>query len=77
MFKNVYKNRRVLVTGHTGFKGSWLCSWLLGLDATVAGYSLSIPTQPSHFEALELANHVQHFTGNICDKNSLQKILNE
>ena len=77
MFKNVYKNRRVLVTGHTGFKGSWLCSWLLDLGATIAGYSLSIPTQPSHFEALGLANHIQQSTGNICDKNSLQQVFDE
>ena len=49
MFKNIYKDRRVLVTGHTGFKGSWLSAWLLDLGATVAGFSLDIPTQPSHF----------------------------
>jgi CDP-glucose 4,6-dehydratase len=77
MFKKIYKNRRVLVTGHTGFKGSWLCSWLLDLGSTIAGYSLSIPTQPSHFEALGLANHIQHYTGNICDKSSLQKVMDE
>jgi len=77
MFKNIYKNRRVLVTGHTGFKGSWLCSWLLDLGSTIGGYSLDIPTQPSHFEALGLANHIKHYTGNICDKNSLQQVMEE
>ena len=77
MFKNIYKNRRVLVTGHTGFKGSWLCSWLLDLGSNIGGYSLDIPTQPSHFEALELANHIKHYTGNIYDKNSLQQVMDE
>ena len=38
MFESTYKGRRVLVTGHTGFKGSWLCAWLLDLGATVAGF---------------------------------------
>ncbi len=77
MFKNIYKGRRVLVTGHTGFKGSWLCAWLLDLGATVAGYSLDIPTQPSHFEALALADRIEHFTGDVRDKNSLQQALNQ
>ena len=77
MFKNIYKGRRVLVTGHTGFKGSWLCAWLLDLGATVAGYSLGIPTQPSHFEALALADRIEHFTGDVRDKNPLQQALNQ
>jgi CDP-glucose 4,6-dehydratase len=77
MFKNIYKGRRVLVTGHTGFKGSWLCAWLLDLGATVAGYSLDIPTQPSHFKALTLADRIEHFTGDVRDKNALQQALNQ
>ncbi len=52
MFENVYKGRRVFVTGHTGFKGSWLVSWLLSLGAEVMGYSLDVPTQPSHHAVL-------------------------
>ena len=77
MFKNIYKGRRVLVTGHTGFKGSWLCTWLLDLGATVAGYSLNIPTQPSHFEALALTNKVEHCIGDVRNKNALQQALNQ
>ena len=46
-----YKNKRVLITGHTGFKGSWLTTWLLELGANVAGFSDGIPSDPSHFEA--------------------------
>ncbi len=54
MFNSIYKGRRVLVTGHTGFKGSWLCRWLEILGADVAGYSLKPCTQPNHFDLLNL-----------------------
>lgn len=77
MFKNIYKGRRVLVTGHTGFKGSWLCAWLVDLGATVAGYSLDIPTQPSHFEALALSDKIEHFTGDVRNKDSLRQALDK
>ena len=75
MFENTYQGRRVLVTGHTGFKGSWLCAWLLDLGATVAGYSVDIPTEPSHFEALNLVDRVEHFQGDMRDKNSLRQAM--
>ncbi len=55
LFGNIYKDRRVLITGHTGFKGSWLALWLEHLGAKVAGYSLSPPTQPNHYELLDLS----------------------
>ena len=77
MFKDIYKDRRVLVTGHTGFKGSWLSTWLLDLGATVAGYSLDIPTQPSHFESLAITKKIEHFTGDVLDKNALQQALKQ
>jgi len=51
MFGDVYAGRRVFVTGHTGFKGSWLTQWLLDLGADVTGYALAPPTEPSLFEA--------------------------
>ncbi|MGD8786439.1 MAG: CDP-glucose 4,6-dehydratase [Phycisphaerales bacterium] len=54
MFGNVYKGRKVLVTGNTGFKGSWLVLWLLNLGAKVVGYSSNIPTRPNHHEILNL-----------------------
>ena len=53
MFNNIYKNKKVLVTGHTGFKGSWLCLWLELLGAKVIGYSVDIPTKPSLFELIK------------------------
>ncbi|MHA8076050.1 CDP-glucose 4,6-dehydratase [Aquirufa sp. TARAVU-A1A] len=77
MFKSIYKNKRVLVTGHTGFKGSWLTTWLLNLGAEVAGYSISIPTTPSHFEELGLENRIQHFIGDIRDYAHLLRVCEE
>lgn len=76
MFANCFQNRRVLVTGHTGFKGSWLCSWLLDLGATIAGYSAEIPTHPSHFESLGLANRMLHHIGDVRDRPALANLLN-
>lgn len=54
MFGNVYKDRKVFVTGNTGFKGSWLVLWLIKLGAKVIGYSLPPPTYPNHHEILKL-----------------------
>jgi len=50
---NCFKNKKVLVTGHTGFKGSWLCAWLKQLGAEIIGMSDSVPTEPAHFEVLD------------------------
>ena len=47
MFNNIYSGKKVLVTGHTGFKGTWLTCWLLELGASVVGISKDIPTNPS------------------------------
>lgn len=57
-FSDVYKGKTVFVTGHTGFKGSWLSEWLLLLGAKVVGYSLEPPTTPSHFSALQLGERL-------------------
>ena len=54
MFAGVYRDRSVFVTGHTGFKGSWLCQWLLDLGADVTGYALEPPSEPNMFEAIEV-----------------------
>ncbi len=77
MFENIYHDRRVLVTGHTGFKGSWFSSWLLDLGATVAGFSTNVPTKPSHFEALRLSDRIEHFEGDVRNKGSLQKAIDK
>lgn len=77
MFSNVYKNKRVLVTGHTGFKGSWLALWLKHLGAEVTGLSLYLPSQPCNFEVLGLESRINHLTGDIRDYSGLKKIFEE
>ena len=58
MFDNIYKNKKVLITGHTGFKGTWLTAWFLNLGTEVVGISKDIPTQPSMFEILGLKDNI-------------------
>ena len=67
MFNNIYKGKKVLVTGHTGFKGTWLITWLLNLGADVIGVSRDIPTQPSMFEILKLSDKIQQYIVDIRD----------
>ena len=54
LFNNVYKDRKVFITGHTGFKGSWLAAWLTMMGAEVTGYSLSPQSTPNHYDLLKL-----------------------
>lgn len=75
IFGNVFNDKRVLVTGHTGFKGSWLALWLNGLGAKVAGYSLEPPTRPSLFDELGLAAKVTHVIGDVRDPEALSAIF--
>ena len=55
-FLNGFKNKKVIVTGHTGFKGSWLTLWLVLLGAKVIGISANIPSTSSHFNVIKLRN---------------------
>lgn len=72
-----YAGKRVLVTGHTGFKGTWLCKALLELGAKVCGYSVGIPTTPSLYEILKLDQYIKSVTGDICDANGVLKAVTE
>ncbi|HEY1142780.1 MAG TPA: CDP-glucose 4,6-dehydratase [Sphingomicrobium sp.] len=72
-----WKGRRVLVTGHTGFKGGWLSLWLTRLDADVTGFSLPAPTDPSFFEQTRLAELVTHVEGDIRDLAALEAAIAE
>ena len=58
-FSNIFHGKKVLVTGHTGFKGSWLSLWLTMLGAKVIGLSINIPTNPSHFGTIRLKNKIK------------------
>lgn len=66
-----WAGRRVLVTGHTGFKGSWLTLWLHAMGAKVTGYALPAPTVPSLFETARLAELIHHVEGDVRDGNAL------
>ena len=59
-FNNVFKDKKVVITGDTGFKGSWLSTWLLMLGAKVYGYANEIPTTPSMFEVTDLDKKINH-----------------
>ena len=72
-FKKKFKNKKVLVTGHTGFKGSWLTSWLVSLGAKVVGLSINIPSNPSHFKAIKLQNKINHKRMDIRNLRLLKK----
>ena len=78
MFNNIYKGKKVFVTGHTGFKGSWLTLWLTKLGAEVCGYSLAPNTKPSMFEELDIQNKIsKSIIGDILDNEKLQAEMNE
>ncbi|MCQ2310701.1 MAG: CDP-glucose 4,6-dehydratase [Paludibacteraceae bacterium] len=76
-FNNVYQGRKVLITGNTGFKGSWLSAWLTMLGADVYGFSLDVPTSPSMFEVLRLDRHIHHRFGDIRNKDELNAYVQE
>ena len=75
MFANQYRDRRVFVTGHTGFKGSWLSEWLLQLGAKVTGFSDAVGADCDHFTALGLSGRMQHVIGDVRDLAALEAAL--
>ncbi|TVZ55492.1 CDP-glucose 4,6-dehydratase [Lutibacter sp. Hel_I_33_5] len=77
MFKNSFNNKKVLITGNTGFKGSWLSAWLLGLGADVYGLSKDIPTSPSMYEVLCLEDKITHFTEDVTDLKAVKTIIDK
>ena len=72
-----YKGKKVLVTGHTGFKGSWLCRLLLKLGAEVTGYALEPPTQPDLFQLLDVESQMHSVTGDIRDLEKMKQVFAE
>lgn len=72
-----WRDRRVFLTGHTGFKGSWLALWLRRLGAEVTGYAQQPPTDPSLFKLAHVSNSLCDIRGDVCDLAMLQKALDE
>jgi CDP-glucose 4,6-dehydratase len=72
---SAYRGKRVLVTGHTGFKGSWLVSWLHDLGAEVTGYALPPDTKPALFEVLGLSNACRSHDGDIRDLDKIRTLI--
>ena len=70
-----WKNKKVLVTGHTGFKGSWLCHWLVNLGADVTGYALPPTEDQKLFELLNLRNRLNSINGNLNDREAMQRLV--
>lgn len=73
LFNSIYKNKRVLLTGHTGFKGTWLALWLQQMGAEVIGYSLAPDTTPNHYELLK--TNYPSYIANVNDLATLQKVF--
>ena len=71
LFSAIYKDKTILVTGHTGFKGSWLVYWLKQMGAKVVGYSLEAPTSPNHIDLLDL--NIVSIVGDIRDLEKLNQ----
>jgi CDP-glucose 4,6-dehydratase len=72
-----WRGKRVFMTGHTGFKGSWLSLWLQSMGAEVTGYALNPPTNPSLFEAANVAAGMRSIIGDVRDLNLLQKTMQD
>ena len=72
-----YKGKKVLVTGHTGFKGTWMCMLLVQAGAEVTGYALKPPTEPSVFALCGIGDKINSVTGDIRDLAHLQQVFDE
>ncbi|MFI3300258.1 MAG: CDP-glucose 4,6-dehydratase [Candidatus Gastranaerophilales bacterium] len=77
MFNNIYKDKKVLLTGITGFKGSWLALWLKELGADVLGYGLAPNTKPSMFQELNIAEKTPTVIGSICNQELIEKTFDD
>ncbi|MFM9945496.1 MAG: CDP-glucose 4,6-dehydratase [Bacteroidia bacterium] len=75
MFNDCFKNKKVIITGNTGFKGSWLSIWLHQLGANVVGISKDIPSTPSLFEELQLNKKIEHHFADICDGQKMKELF--
>lgn len=72
---NIYKDKKVLVTGHTGFKGSWLTAWLKELGAEITGIALDPPTDPSHFEEASMSTGINDLRVDVRDRAGIEAAI--
>ncbi|HEX6173600.1 MAG TPA: CDP-glucose 4,6-dehydratase [Candidatus Binatia bacterium] len=77
MNADFWQSKRVLITGHTGFKGSWLSLWLQSLGAHVVGYALDPPTEPNLFDTARVAERMLSIPGDVLNKSALQSVIAE
>ena len=77
MNPSFWQGKRVLMTGHTGFKGSWLSLWLQSMGVQVVGYALAPPTNPNLFEAADVERGMTSIIGDIRDLEHLRKVFAE
>ncbi len=77
MNPNFWKDKKILLTGHTGFKGSWMSLWLQEVGAKVTGYSDAIPTNPSLFEVAEVGKGMNSIIGNVKDLEKLKNVISD
>lgn len=77
LMQSFYKGKKIFITGHTGFKGSWLCKMLSDFGADVTGYALTPPTSPSLFEEAKIDRDIKSVIGDIRDLDSLKKAFDE
>ena len=75
LFSNAYSGKKILITGHTGFKGSWLTAWLLKLGANVVGVSKDLPTTPAMFDELGLSGRIRHHQADIRDLATMRTLI--
>lgn len=75
MMKEFYKGKKVLVTGHTGFKGTWMCAVLTSFGAKVTGYALDPPTDPGLFDLCQLSEKINSVTGDIRDLEKMKEVF--
>jgi CDP-glucose 4,6-dehydratase len=75
MFNNAYTNKKIIITGHTGFKGAWLTAWLTSLDAEVIGISRDIPTLPSMIEEINILPQIREYREDIRNLGKMVEII--
>ena len=77
LFDDIYRGKKVFITGHTGFKGSWLSLLLYKLGADVYGYALEPPTEPSLFKEARLSDLITSYIGDVRDLDHLTNVFQE